>query len=134
MNNTMIQNSCNDSYVQVTNYGGYFAEFYVSYISNGQPIKESSGVFALGETRKIQIEPGTEGVLLQIDVWFLSAPKTIYNKYIETYTSDCFRLYGSIFNPSVAKVDCTDDDPPCYSACCNCCNAYNVCQCRNLYK
>ncbi|WP_179116534.1 hypothetical protein [Clostridium botulinum] len=130
------------TYIEVTNNGGYFARFVITYIINGQPVQEDSGIFAVGMTRRLYIAEGTPYVNLQIRVWIFGDLHILYDNRIQTLTSNCFSVYGTIYNPSLYKRPCVDSPimPP-SSLCCNCCPnlCYNCCPglcckcCSNYY-
>ncbi|KOC46320.1 hypothetical protein [Clostridium botulinum] len=130
---TTALNSNNDVYIQIGNYGGFLAEFYVDYIeANGTPHSEDSGAFSLGFSRRINISPGTPGVNLRVEIWIFGGMRVMYDGYIQTRTSSCFGLYHTIFDATMDRIPCSSlggvPEPPTNSNCCCCCCC---CPCQN---
>ncbi|AWZ48626.1 hypothetical protein C3495_07265 [Clostridiaceae bacterium 14S0207] len=128
MNQMIIQNQCtndnisNNSYVEILNLGWYFAEFYITYIAaNGEQITDDSGVFSLGQTRRLYIAGGTTQVILKVEVWIFGKDVILFNDFIDTRNSNCFELHGTIFYPTMRRMACSDSNSNNCSCCCKAC-------------
>lgn len=139
MNQMILQNQCtndnisNNSYVEILNLGWYFAEFYITYIAtNGEQITDDSGVFSLGQTRRLYIAGGTTQVILKVEVWIFGKDVILFNDFINTSNSNCFELHGTIFYPTMRRMACSDSNSD--NCCCKACCSEDCCRNLRCYK
>ncbi|MCD3246039.1 hypothetical protein G8S21_08825 [Clostridium botulinum C] len=134
---TTTPNLDSNVYIQIGNYGGFLAEFYVDYIeANGINHSLDSGIISLGFSRRLYIAKGTPRVRLKVEIWILGIIKILYDGYIETKTSSCFGLYYSIFSPSIQRIPCDSLGIPSNNSnyCCCCCPCQNYRCCNSCYR
>ncbi|KEH96836.1 hypothetical protein [Clostridium botulinum] len=138
----MLSNSSNDVYIQISNYGGFMAEFYVTYIDPmGIEHNEDSGAFSLGFSRRINIVPGTRTVGLKVELWIFGGNRIIYDGYMGIPGPSCFGLYHTIFDATFEPISCNSvggglPTPPNNSncCCCCCCPCPYTCSCPSVYN
>ncbi|KEI00847.1 hypothetical protein IRP63_04515 [Clostridium botulinum] len=112
-----------NSYVKIKNSGWYVAQFYLSYYFQGQQVRKDSGLFYIAQTHQLDIPQGASNIHLKVIARSFGNFVTVYNSNIPSTSSSCFIMSGTILNPSIKQVTCTQlgTTPPGQCCCCYCC-------------
>lgn len=109
MNNTTSKsNEFINGWFYVLNYGGFLTRFFVQYTSGGIIHKKYSGIFPVGQSRKIIVPSHSTDIsfLVQIEsfpfVW-----AGIYENGYNSVNQRCFVAYGLSFLPFIKPMPCT---------------------------
>ncbi|CAF0772927.1 unnamed protein product [Brachionus calyciflorus] len=93
--------------IKVRNNGGYVARFEIRYRLNQEYFQESTGTFAVGQSRSILIPPEARSIVVKCENnIFISSWSTIFSYNMEIAKETCFEVAGTTLNPRWSTVDC----------------------------
>lgn len=90
--------------LSVLNHGMYVARMAVSYILNDKPYRQEAEIAPLA-SHSIQLPAGATNIKLEVfAVAVVTRP--IFQKSYDKPATECFKVWGTIFDPQWAKETC----------------------------
>lgn len=108
----------NNNYVRIHNNGGFVAQFYLSYFLSGRRITQDSGLFYIGQIRQLSIPDGASNPYLVVIARIFGNFVTVFNNYIPSISPSCFVMEGTILNPSIKQIPCSQLGTTLPNQCC----------------
>ncbi|MCD3239336.1 hypothetical protein [Clostridium botulinum] len=124
-----ISNNTAGAYVQLENKGAFFARILLSYLLEGREYTTSTGAFAYGLKKSLNIPSTATAITINIQIevavesWY-----TVLTKISATPGQYCYQVSGTTLAPYCQQVPCSSDNnggnvsqPMCCCCCCCCC-------------